>query len=190
MEVNRPLWSEKGLEQLVTDADYLLNRMGPLRLTGEGRKRWEDVKGYVWGYLHRQAAAEYELRSVISCEMTRSIVLMALEGLLDAPERQMLQERLAIAFQEFEEWRVGEGPWFDDAIEEEGDAGVRDMIEDAIPYEDLGGASQERIGAIEAAVHRLPESRRHEWPEEFARREWEFEELRGRNPEYPFGLGG
>ena len=48
--------SLEGLAQLLQQADWMLTRMGPLRLDAEGRERWQSVKDYVNEYLAEQDA--------------------------------------------------------------------------------------------------------------------------------------
>lgn len=193
VDVNMPISTEEGLEQLLGNVDYVLNRMGPLRLTTEGKKKWQDVKDYVEEHLYQAAADEQELRGVFDREMTQSIIVQAVAHLLNANEQSMLQERLAIAFQEFEEWRTGpdivtmdaEGNVIEDMESEGGHSSGNEDGDGYQRTDDISASvAAAEVEAMEAVIGRLPDSYRYSWPEDFAHRGQLFARLRARYPDY------
>ena len=118
-----PINTLEGLAQLLQQADWMLNRMGPLRLDAEGRKRWQSVKEYVNEHLAEQEARrqnEMRLRWHMHHEMHESRTLRRLNRFLTPEEREDLHERITAAIVGWNAWRRPNADWdeVDDVIVE------------------------------------------------------------------------
>lgn len=115
VEVNDPIETITGLGQLLRDVDYVLNRMGPLRICHEAKDMWQVVKDRVLRYIIERAradAAEEEnerlLREGMEREMYDSTIIREWGHLMTEDERTVLQERLTGAVRDWRGWRNGE----------------------------------------------------------------------------------
>ncbi|KAL9638577.1 MAG: hypothetical protein Q9164_001466 [Protoblastenia rupestris] len=109
VERRAPLNTDTGLEQLLKQVDWMLTRMGPLRLDTEGYEKWQGVKEYVNEHLAEEKAKqrnERNLRRHIRREIGDSSIVRRLARLIPSTaEREELQNMLDAALLDWEVWR-------------------------------------------------------------------------------------
>lgn len=159
VELKKPIDMDKGLKTLLGTADYLLTRMGPLRLDAEGRQKWQGVKDYVNEHLKEEEQKkenERQLGAMIAAEWDDSVVIRSLGHLMTPNERDMLRDRLRIAFVEWDEWRNGVTVYEEEEEQEVQEEEVVDVHEnddgDDDGDDDMGSEESEGESATSADI--------------------------------------